>query len=329
MRFFKVKKFFRKNKTDNLKKDNQNDLKKNPEIDSRLNSTHMTELTEILKENTSILQKNQVHPTSLLLLKGPEDLVGVSWNLEESLISVGRSFRLNNITIPNPSLSKAHFQILKEKDNFYLVDMKSTNKTYLNDEEIEPYKKYPLKDNDYIRASSVIFKFLGEGNIEGISSKQILNKTLTDSLTGIGNRELLKRKGKDYFNLKVLSLIVFDVDKFKSINDGFGHTAGDYVLRMVAKNLLDVTRNDDLVIRYGGDEFCILSPEPLKVAYKVAERIRYKVSNMNLKFQNQSLQVELSIGVTEKNKSDKSWQDVYHRADQLSYEEKNLKKAKT
>ena len=325
MNFYKRKKSKEDDNKDHLKKDNQDDGKQ----DENGQHTYLTEdMTSIIEKQTSATQTHNTIPTSLLLLKGLDDLVGVSWSLEQPLTSVGRSFRLNDITISHTNLSKVHLQILKEKEQFYLVDLKSTNKTYLNEQEIEPYKKYLLKDNDYVRASSVVFKFLAEGNIEGVSSKQILNKASTDSLTGVGNRELLKIKGKDYFNSEILSLIVFDVDDFKAINDGLGHSAGDYVLRMVAKSILEVTRDNDLVIRYGGDEFCILSPEPVNKSHKIAERIRYKIENMNLYFDNQNIHTRISIGVAGKIKSDKSWEDIYHRADKLSYKEKNQKKLK-
>ena len=283
-----------------------------------------------MEEKTSIIQSKSSHhaPTSLLLLKGPDDLVGVSWILDQSLTSVGRSFSVNDITVPHPNLSKKHFQILKEREEFYVIDLKSTNGTTLNDEGLAPYQKVKLKDNDYIRGSSVVFKFLAEGNIEGVSSRKILNKASTDGLTGIGNRQLLNIKGRDYFHFDTLSMIVFDVDKFKAINDSLGHSAGDYVLRMIVKNILEVIRDKDLFIRYGGDEFCILSPEPLAQVYKIAERIRYKVENMNLVFDNKAIKTELSIGVAEKIKEDRGWEDIYHRADKLSYEEKNRKRKK-
>lgn len=324
----KIVDFFKKiKKSKKRDKALQDELQKKPEAyDDK--SSQFKEKTSIIEEKTSIiLSKSSPHaPTSLLLLKGSDDLVGVSWTLDKNLISIGRSFSLNDITVPHLNLSKKHFQILKEKEEFYVIDLKSTNGTTLNEERLIPYEKVQLKNNDYIRASSVIFKFLGEGNIEGVSSRKILNKASTDALTGIGNRQLLNRKGVDYFYFDTLSMIVFDVDKFKTINDNLGHSAGDYVLKMIVQNILEVIRDKDLFIRYGGDEFCILSPEPLARARKIAERIRYKLENMKLVFDNKPIYPELSIGVAERNEEDKSWEDIYHRADKLSYEEKNRKK---
>ena len=326
MSFFdKVKRFFKKTGK-GTQKESQDTAVTNHNTSSKDNVT--VENTHAPEEKTSIIfSKSSPHaPTSLLLLKGPEDLVGVSWILDKKVISVGRSFSLNDITVPHPNLSKKHFQILKEKEEFYVVDLKSTNGTSLNDENLTPYQNTKLKDNDYIRASSVIFKFLEEGNIEGVSSKKILDKASTDALTGIGNRQLLNRRGLDYFHFENLSMIVFDIDKFKSINDNLGHSAGDYVLKMIVQSILEVIREDDLFIRYGGDEFCILSPESLEKSYRIAERIRYKVENLKLVFDNQMIYPKLSLGVAEKLPEDRGWEDVYHRADKLSYDEKNQKK---
>lgn len=295
-----------------------------------LGKESFAELTDGIEKTSVIESKSEVFiPTSLLLLKGSDDLVGVSWILDQPLISIGRSFRANDITVPHPNLSKKHFQILKEGEEFYVVDLQSTNGTRLNEEKLTPHQKRKLKDNDYIRASSTVFKFLEEGNIEGVSSRKILSKASTDALTGIGNRRRLTMKGADYFHFDCFSMIVFDVDKFKNINDTLGHSAGDYVLKMIVQNILEVIRDKDLFIRYGGDEFCILSPEPLDQAYKIAERIRYKIENMNLVFDNKPIQTRISVGVAEKIKEDSSWEDIYHRADKLSYEEKNYKKNKT
>ena len=263
-----------------------------------------------------------------MLLNGPKDLIGHFWPLKNLVTSVGRSKRLNNIPIAHNNLSKSHFQIIKEKECFYLVDLRSTNKTYLNDEKVEPYKKVLLENNFYIRAGNLVFKFLSEGSIEFFSSKQILSKAQTDSLTGAGNRQLLKIKGPEYFfSAQKLSLIVFDIDNFKTINDNFGHMAGDHVLQNLSKFVLKIIREEDLFIRYGGDEFCIFTPRALSIAENIADRINQKLQMNGFVFKDQKIQVDISIGLAEKKSSDKAWEDIYHRADQQSYEKKQRKKA--
>ena len=282
------------------------------------------------EEDTLVMEGKSVEesPASLLLLNGPKDLIGLSWPLINIVTSVGRSRRLNDIIISHNSLSKTHFQIIKESGKFYLVDLKSTNKTYLNDNVVEPYKKIALENNSYVRASYLIFKFLDKGNIESFSSMKILKKAQTDSLTGAGNRRLLKIKGPEYFfSNQKLSLIVFDIDNFKVINDSFGHTAGDYILKALSKHMLDIIREGDLFIRYGGDEFCIFTPNSLSVAKSISYRIKQKLQTNQFVFKDQRISLDISIGVAEKSPSDKTWEDIYHRADEQSYEQKRRKKA--
>ena len=300
------------------------------ETRSKLDVTK-TDATQVIGEDDTItikIRSRQEAPASLLLLSGPKDLIGMSWPLTKLVTNVGRSTRLNDIIIPYKSLSKSHFQLIKEGETFYIVDLKSTNKTYIDDQAIEPYKKIVLENNSYIRTSSLVFKFLDKGNIETLSSKQILTKTQTDTLTGAGNRQLLKIKGPEYFlSNQELSLIVFDIDNFKSFNDSLGHIAGDYVLKTLSKHVLDITREGDLFVRYGGDEFCIFTPNSLSIANNIADRIKQKLQDNGFIFEGKKILVNISIGIAEKSPSDKAWEDIYKRADKLSYQRKKRKKA--
>ena len=314
-----------------LNKDSQAEsVQQKPEEQTQLSTMDFTRVME--EEDTLVLEnkKRSEFPASLVMLSGPKDLIGMSWTLEKPLMGVGRSARLNEISISHESLSKSHFQILKEGELFYILDLKSTNKTYLDDSEIEPYKKIPLKNNSYIKASSLIFKFLDKGNIEVFSSQQVLSMAQTDSLTGIGNRQLLQVKGPEYFldKRRTLSLIVFDVDDFKSINDNLGHLAGDYVLSSLSKVILKLIREGDIFIRYGGDEFCLLTPNSFSVTAIIADRIKQEIANYPFVFKEQKISVDISIGLAERLETDHSWEDIYHRADKMSYERKRKKKSK-
>ena len=288
--------------------------------------------TKILDEEDTLVMRvrsSKKNPAALLLLSGFRELIGQSWSLTEDSVSVGRSFQSNNIKINYPRLSKMHFKILKEAKTFYIMDLKSTNKTFLNEERLESYKKYRLKNNDYIQAGSLVFKFLGVGNLESFSSNYILNQAQTDSLTGAGNRQLLNTRGADYFlSEQDFSMIVFDVDSFKKINDHFGHQAGDKVLVKLSQIIQHIIRERDLFIRYGGDEFCILSPSSFEEAKSIVSRIRQKLKSQKFEFENHKIQVSLSIGLAYRRDGDRSWEDVYHRADKLSYENKKRKKSR-
>ncbi|MFN8220002.1 MAG: diguanylate cyclase [Fimbriimonadales bacterium] len=128
----------------------------------------------------------------------------------------------------------------------------------------------------------------GVGAIVDITERKLLERKLqelsiTDGLTGIRNRRSLQDELARNFELarrydKPLSVLLLDVDKFKSFNDSFGHQAGDEVLKRVASALEGAARASDLVARYGGEEFCVLLPETsAEEAMLAAERFRVAI----------------------------------------------------
>lgn len=149
-------------------------------------------------------------------------------------------------------------------------------------------------------------------------------KALTDTLTGLPNREAYNQRAFDEkqrqnrFNQQ-LCLVVCDIDHFKRINDSFGHQAGDRVLSVLAKTLVQRLRAVDFIARYGGEEFVILLPDtPLDGAWHLMEQIRTAIATAPLRFQQNPLQVSLSMGVVEV-KADESIEQAFQRADQLLY----------
>lgn len=150
----------------------------------------------------------------------------------------------------------------------------------------------------------------------------------TDALTGCGNRtamesaicreiQLAKRDGAP------LSLIMFDFDHFKEVNDTYGHQCGDYVLKRVITETQSILRETDLVFRYGGEEFAILlhctNQEGARV---VAEKIRRCAEELKLVFKEQSLKVTLSLGATTMQEND-SIVSMINRTDQSLYAAKH------
>jgi diguanylate cyclase len=95
-----------------------------------------------------------------------------------------------------------------------------------------------------------------------------------------------------------LSLVIADIDFFKKINDGFGHPAGDQVLKAVSQNLKTGLRDSDFIARYGGEEFAIILPETkLEDALHVAERLRQSVKALEIAYGSHRLRVTMSFGV--------------------------------
>ena len=129
----------------------------------------------------------------------------------------------------------------------------------------------------------------------------------TDELTGLYNRRwlmnLLKRQvTRSSMNQKPLSVIMVDVDHFKTFNDEFGHIAGDHALYAVAQTMLNIVRPTDMVGRYGGEEFAVMLPDTdIKGAHIAAERIRQAVSEAVIVMSDQSIlpSVTISLGVAQ------------------------------
>ena len=116
---------------------------------------------------------------------------------------------------------------------------------------------------------------------------------------------------------------MFDIDFFKRVNDQYGHLAGDYVLRELARVVQSRIRRDEVFARYGGEEFVIALPEtPLEGAASLAQNLRARVAEHTFIFQGESIPVTVSIGAAVLSPDDKTATDLVQRADEKLYEAK-------
>lgn len=158
--------------------------------------------------------------------------------------------------------------------------------------------------------------------------EEIRKEAVYDSLTGAYNRKhadvSLFKLHRDYKeDNNVYGVLFVDLDHFKSINDTFGHDAGDKVLKMACDTIKNSLRDIDMVCRYGGEEFLVLIPNiPLECLDKLADRIRIFISESWITINNQEIRVTASIGGTVSKNGD-SMKGVVKRADQLMYRAKN------
>lgn len=152
-------------------------------------------------------------------------------------------------------------------------------------------------------------------------------RAMTDALTGLPNREAFDERYSMEFERwrrygKSASLVVGDVDRFKSINDNYGHLSGDKVLQIMAKEILSRIRKTDFVARYGGEEFVVILPETEQdVALQVMEKTREMIARLPFHFREEKIQITMSFGVA-------AFDDVenpellFERADRALYQAK-------
>lgn len=159
-------------------------------------------------------------------------------------------------------------------------------------------------------------------------AKQFYKQATTDALTGLANRRtaedsLIREMARARRRKAPLTLVAFDLNNFKQINDRYGHSAGDMVLCAFAQKLMYRRRGEDMVVRMGGDEFLLLLPEcPAEQVPTLLERLR----PCEVNFQGVRLRVEFSSGVATY-AAPESGAEFLERADQALYSDKRARKA--
>ncbi len=157
--------------------------------------------------------------------------------------------------------------------------------------------------------------------------RDALQSALQDPLTGAGNRIALnntldREMGLAHRHQQDLSILVVDIDKFKRINDNYGHNAGDFVLKNVAQQLSDCCRDTDASYRFGGEEFVVLlNKTDQQGALIAAERIRRCIEESSSDYEGNSIAVTISIGVSSLIANDNQ-KTLFNRADEALYNAK-------
>jgi diguanylate cyclase (GGDEF)-like protein/PAS domain S-box-containing protein len=158
---------------------------------------------------------------------------------------------------------------------------------------------------------------------------QLERMAMTDELTGLTNRRSFYIQGTKEIKRSQryqtpFSLLMLDLDQFKTINDRFGHEAGDRTLQSIANTLLENIRETDLLARLGGEEFSVMLPNTTaKDAINLAERLRLAVEETRLPIEGQKVNVTVSIGVATYQEAISNFEDLLRNADAAMYQAKN------
>ena len=227
--------------------------------------------------------------------------LGKQYPLSKAEIVIGRG-NDNDIVLDMDNVSRRHAKVVNREEGFFLEDLASTNGSYVNDEEVRTRQ---LRNGDLIKIGGAILKFLQGGNIEALFHEEIYRMTIVDGLTQVHNkryflefmdREMARCARYD----RPLSLILFDIDYFKKINDVHGHLAGDFVLKRLAEIVSKHIRKEEAFARYGGEEFAIIMPETTGERARIfAEKIRRMVEVTEYQYEDRNIEVSVSLGIAE------------------------------
>lgn len=287
-------------------------------------------------DNATLFLKKGVAPPSppkrtygdacLILLYPPGPDLGRRIALTRDEYVVGRVSE-NDIVVPRDAVSRRHARIAQSEEmGWYIEDLGSTNGSFVND--VRVHKK-SLADGDQVRIGDAIYKFLSGSNIEAAYHEEIYRMTILDGLTGIHNKryfmDFLERElAASQRHGRPLSLVMFDIDHFKQINDTRGHLCGDHVLKELAARIKPRIRREDLFARYGGEEFAVvLDSTALLGGVAFAEDLRRRVRATPFEYDGESFQVTVSLGVaTVDGESAVTPEELIARADEKLYEAK-------
>src|SRR4051812_48982902 len=206
-----------------------------------------------------------------------------------------------DIQVIDEGISRRHAEIVHEGENILIRDLGSTNGTYCNGDKITSYQ---LSDGDKIQVgSTTILKFTFHDSLDESFQRQMYESALRDGLTKIFNKKYFLDRLESEFAYAVrhrapLSLIMFDIDHFKKINDSHGHLAGDYALTTLARVVGEAIRQEDVFARYGGEEFAVICRGiDLPGAVAFGERVRKQVDAHSFVYDGVNIKVTVSVGV--------------------------------
>jgi diguanylate cyclase (GGDEF)-like protein len=176
----------------------------------------------------------------------------------------------------------------------------------------------------------VLLKFVAEGKSDHAFLEELRRQACLDALTGLANRRHFRDLGAAEFLRaqrygRDLSLILLDFDDFKQLNDRYGHPCGDKVLAETSARLQQRLRRQDLLGRWGGDEFAVLLPETcLARASVLAHALRTTVANHAYRYQRKSFEVTISLGVATQSTQHRVFADLIASTDEQLLRAKRL-----
>ncbi len=277
----------------------------------------------VTRDFTRSWRKSSPGQAFLVVIAGPR--LGHRVLLGEETLDIGRGVGCG-FQLDLDSVSRLHARVRWDGTRHFIQDLRSTNGTYVNENRVS---EHPLADSDRVGIGKVLLKYLSGSNVEAAYHEEIQRLMRYDGLTGIFNRSHFDETlhnviWRARFDGSPVSLIAFDLDHFKTINDTHGHPAGDAVLRQASAVVSQVVPPGAVFARTGGEEFAVLCPGvPAAQAWQLAEHIRRVIEASAFSAEGNRIPVTVSVGVAERAPSDQAPDALYERADTQLYAAKN------
>jgi two-component system, cell cycle response regulator len=250
--------------------------------------------------------------------------VGTLIPLGTSEVVFGRDKRF--VTLMDPALSRRHARFFCVDHEAYVEDLGSTNGTLVRGARI--HTPVRLDDGDHVQIGDHLLRFSLYSAEEEEAAIQLYETSVRDVASGAFNRRyfdarLENEQAAAARDREPLALLLVDIDGFKQVNDTHGHVVGDAVLRVVVASMGRLSKPEDLVARYGGDELVMLSPHTsIRNALILAERIRSTIERLPFTARENEFHVTVSVGVAATPEAVANGASLVEAADRALYQAK-------
>lgn len=280
--------------------------------------------TEVRLESTDPdpVERALTHEPALILLEG--DLPGQVFRLRQGRQIIGRRPECD-IRVRERAVSGIHAEIIRVRETVTINDLASTNGTIVNGMRIRT--PVALMQGNLLKLGNCVFRYV-DSLLEVEFTEALHARGITDALTGAFNKSYLVARLALLIDTatesRPVSVITFDFDQFKQVNDQFGHAAGDHILRVTSALVASsFVRPADVFARMGGEEFVIALPDTtLDAAVEVAERIRAMFHERTFDFEGATIRLTSSFGVCCATNALEQPEALLARADELLYRSK-------
>lgn len=283
--------------------------------------------SEFITTKLTAFEALKLNKSPYLIIMAGDDIAH-RYALDQPQFIIGR-IPGSDIILNDRKVSRRHARLLVT-NTVDIEDLQSTNGTYVNNEQIS---KARLLDGDLITIGKTVLKFSYHSQVDDAFHDEMSESARNDALTGLVNRRYFTKHlesecARIHRYGGTVSLLIGDLDGFKSINDRFGHQVGDLALRVVGEAIQSCIRqNIDVAGRYGGEEFAILLPDTdPQAALVVAEKIRTAIASLDVSYEDGALPVTMSIGVASTGPQINSPNELLRHADHNLYQAKRAGK---